>query len=400
MIKSFDLDKVYQFSLIAIAFLMPLTVFGANFFIVLVSIFWLCSGNYREKLALIGDSRLMLASILFFLLHLVGLVWTDDMKWGFHILHKMWYFLLLFPIFYTIVRQDFIKYYVGAFLIAITISEIVSYLIWFELIPPFKYATISNPTPFMSHISYNPILAFSIYLLCYQVFLNGILSKLNYLAYLFFAITMSVNMFITGGRAGQVMFFVLIAILSFQIFSKKKFLALIIASILIPFIFYLAYSFSELFHYRVNEAISNVVNYSEKKNTSIGQRITYAINSWEIIINNVFFGVGTGDYPLEYNKVNDINSPQVLYSTNPHNMYILVFVQLGLLGIFSMLSIFFYQIKFALLSKDNFSRNVGLALPLFFIVIMFSDSYLLGHYTTLMFVFFSSFLHNNFARNK
>lgn len=400
MIKSLDLDKVYQFSLITIAFFMPLTVFGANFFIVLVSILWLCSGNYGAKLALIRDSKLMLASILFFLLHLAGLVWTDDMEWGFHILHKMWYFLLLFPIFYTIVRQDYIKFYVGAFLIAITISEIVSYLIWFGLIPPFKYATISNPTPFMSHVSYNPILAFSIYLLCYEVFLNGILSKLKNLFYLFFAITMSINMFITGGRAGQVMFFLMVAILSFQIFSKKKFVALIMASILIPLIFYLAYGFSELFQYRVNEAISNVVNYPEDKNTSIGQRITYAINSWEVIKNNVFFGVGTGDYPLEYNKVNDLNTPKVPYSTNPHNMYVLVFVQLGLLGIFSMLSIFFYQIKFALLSKDNFSRNVGLALPLFFIVIMFSDSYLLGHYTTLMFIFFSSFLHNNFARNK
>ena len=223
MIKSLDLDKVYQFSLITIAFFMPLTVFGANFFIVLVSILWLCSGNYGAKLALIRDSKLMLASILFFLLHLAGLVWTDDMEWGFHILHKMWYFLLLFPIFYTIVRQDYIKFYVGAFLIAITISEIVSYLIWFGLIPPFKYATISNPTAFMSHVSYNPILAFSIYLLCYEVFLNGILSKLKNLLYLFFAITMSINMFITGGRAGQVMFFLMVAILSFQIFSKKKF---------------------------------------------------------------------------------------------------------------------------------------------------------------------------------
>ena len=83
MSKNFDLDKVYQFFLIAIAFFMPLTVFGANFCIVLLSILWLCSGNYREKIALIRESKLMLASILFFLVHFAGLVWTEDMKWGF-----------------------------------------------------------------------------------------------------------------------------------------------------------------------------------------------------------------------------------------------------------------------------------------------------------------------------
>ena len=107
---------------------------------------------------------LLLASIAFFFLHVIGLIWTENIVWGLHIVHKMWYFLLLLPILHTIVQKKYIKYYLVSFLSAIFITEVLSYLVWFELIHPFKNATVENPTPFMSHISYNPILCFAIYL--------------------------------------------------------------------------------------------------------------------------------------------------------------------------------------------------------------------------------------------
>ena len=79
-------------------------------------------------------------------------------------------------------------------------------------------------------------------------------------------------------------------------------------------------------------------------------------------------------------------------------MYVLVLMQSGFLGLISMLMIFYYQIKLSLNSSDKFIRDVGITLPLFFLVLMFSDSYLLGHFTTLMYVFFSSFLYKDFEK--
>ena len=154
MVRDFSLNKIYQILLIILGFLMPLTVFGANLIVVIICLIWLFSGDYKSKYTLIVNSKLLLASIFFFSLHVLGLLWTEDMSWGLHIIHKMWYFLLFFPVLFTIVRKDYIKYYVSAFLLAITITEIASYLIWFEVIEPFKNATVENPTPFMSDISY------------------------------------------------------------------------------------------------------------------------------------------------------------------------------------------------------------------------------------------------------
>jgi len=128
-------------------------------------------------------------------------------------------------------------------------------------------------------------------------------------------------------------------------------------------------------------------------------RIAFATNSFELIKKNPIFGVGTGDYPLEFNKVSKRNTPQIPYSTNPHNMYTLILVQLGFVGLISMLSIFYFQFKLAFSNKNKFFRDVGITLPLIFLVMMLSDSYLLGHYTSLLFVFFSAFLYKDFEKN-
>ena len=399
MFSYFNIDKTYQFLLIILAFLMPLTVFGANLIIVIICLIWLFSGNYKSKFYQITSSKLMIASIVFFSLHLVGLLWTEDLSWGLHIVHKMWYFLLLLPILFTIVRKDNIKFYIYSFLFAIALTEVVSYLVWFQIIETFKEARVDNPTPFMSHVSYNPILAFSIYLVLHELFFNKKLSNLIFFIYSFFAISMAINMFITGGRAGQVGFFVMLIILIFQVLEKQRLKALLATILVIPTIFFTSYHTSDLFQKRVDLATIEIMEYSDKYYSSVGLRIHFAINSFQVIKENPIIGVGTGDFPIEYAKINQINSPSLPDTTNPHNMYTLVLMQLGLLGLFSMLSIFYFQLKFSINSKSRFFQNLGFTLPVMYLIMMLSDSYLLGHYTSLMFIFFSSFLYKDFEKS-
>ena len=396
MFVNFDLDKTYQYLLILLGFLIPITVAGANLVIVIICFSWLLSGNYKAKYIQIIESKLMIASIIFFGLHVLGLLWTENILWGLEITHKMWYFFLLFPILHSIVNKDYIKYYICSFIIAITVTEIISYLVWFEIIGDFKNADKTNPTPFMSHISYNVILAFSIYVVCHELIFNKAMNQLTFFWYGSLAFAMMFNMFITQGRAGQVMFFVVLAFLIFQFFEKTRLKALLLIVIFIPSIFLSAYIGSPVFHQRVDSAILSFTQMEQYSASSVGHRLTFAKNSWELIKNNPILGVGTGDFPDEYKKINQVNSPDFPNVTNPHNMYTLVFSQLGLLGLLSMLSIIYYQIKLSLLETNKFYRDVGFVLPILFLVIMWSDSYLLGHYTTLMYVFFSSFLYKRF----
>jgi len=399
MLGSFDLDKTYQYLLISLAFLMPLTVSIANTIIVIICFLWIFSGDYKAKYNQIMSSKLMIASIAFYCLHVIGMLWTEDFRWDLHILHKMWYFLLLLPILFNIVQRKYINYYLGAFLFAIALTEIASYLVWFEIIAPFKNATVQNPTPFMSHISYNPILIFAIYLVLHEIFLNKKLTNLVFAFYSFFAISMTINMFITAGRTGQIGFFVMLVILIFQIFEKQRIKSLLAIIIIIPSIFIAAYQFSDLFKERVDLALTTSHPNPSIVNTSMGIRLNFARNSFEVIKQNPIIGIGTGDFPSEYNKVHQINSPQMPNTRHPHNMYTLITMQLGLIGLVSMLSIFYYQIKLSFNSSNRLIKDFGIALPLIFLVIMLGDSYLLGHYTSLLFVFFSSFLYKDFEKS-
>ena len=272
----------------------------------------------------------------------------------------------------------------------------MSFLVWFEIIGTFKNAHAGNPTPFMSHISHNVILAFAIYLVINRLIIQKNMQKFQIFLHSFFAFAMTINMFITGGRAGQVAFLVMIGILIFQFFSLSKIKAFFVTLFVVPAIFISAYLLSPNFSDRVDTGYENISNYSEKKGTSVGYRMTFTLHSLEIIKNNPIFGVGTGDFPEEYKKINMIRTPIMNNPTNPHNMYILVTTQLGLVGLISFLSIFYFQFKFAFQSKNIFVKNTGFALPAMFLVVMLSDSYLLGHFTTLMFIFFSAILYKDF----
>ena len=188
MFKTFNLDRVYQCLLIMLAFLMPITVFGANVIIVIICTIWLFSGNYKSKYIKILNSKLMIASLIFFGLHIISLSWSDDIIQGFKMAHKMWYFGLLLPILFCIVKVNNVKYYLMAFVSAIFFTVILSFLIRFQLIDLelgfrslrfFESDNHLKPNVFMSHISYNPLLSLAIYLVLHLILFSKNLGKLR-----------------------------------------------------------------------------------------------------------------------------------------------------------------------------------------------------------------------------
>ena len=81
-------------------------------------------------------------------------------------------------------------------------------------------------------------------------------------------------------------------------------------------------------------------------------------------------------------------------------MYVLILVQFGLLGLVAMLYMFYSQIKIATNSNEDFVRKIGIALPLLYLLIMLSDSYLMVHMTGLLFIFISSFVYKDYELDK
>ena len=387
-----DKDAVASSLLILFGISLPLSVATNNILGVLMILFWLYKQEYAFTWRIVRNSKVSMAVLLFIALHAVGLLWTEDMAWGLHMLSKEWKFLLI-PIMMTFVKREHIRYYISAFLFSMSISEILSYMVWLEVIPPIHKATVYDPTPFMHHTSYNPFLAFAIYLVGYFIFFDKSLSKTQKTVLGLFFVAMSINMFITGGRAGQVGYIVVVLILFFQFFNTQPFKAILLSVLLLGSVFTIAYYNSKVFHDRMNLVISNIANFKKDKNTSVGLRINFVINTCRMIEANPIFGVGTGDYKNTYIELSNKYSPGTLPTTQPHNMYLLEMSTLGIFGLFGLLYLLYTQLVFAYKEPNHFKSHTGAALPLLFFVLMFSDAYLLGHFTTMLFIYFSSFLY-------
>ena len=91
-------------------------------------------------------------------------------------------------------------------------------------------------------------------------------------------------------------------------------------------------------------------------NTSLGLRAEYMRHSFQIIKQKPLFGFGTGSFATEYSKTRGPNV-NVTDKTlgDPHNSYVHIWVQLGLVGVIVFLGWLFYQWKFStrLLSNER-----------------------------------------------
>jgi len=381
--------KKINFCLIfCLIFVIPFSTAVGSFISLLILMFFVINGNYKEQITKLKNNNVILALVLFTTLHLIGLLWSQDMESGVNILKKQWKFLLV-PILMLYIRKEYQSYYIYTFIVAMSISVLFSYGIWFEIISPVKYSTIHNPTPFMSHVTYNPLLSVAIYFVASYAISTEKHSTTIKITHILLFISMSINMFITGGRSGQIMFFFSLVLIIFQ-YLKYSILTKIVSSIALFLVaFSIAYSISDTFEDRINNAAHGIMHFELDSDYSVSYntttRIAWTINGFYIFADYPLFGVGTGDLRSAMDVEIKSNSPSLSSTDNPHNMYILVLVQFGIIGMLSLLYIFYTQIKFSIANNDAVVRRIGTGLPILFIIANFAESYLSVHATSLFY---------------
>lgn len=102
-------------------------------------------------------------------------------------------------------------------------------------------------------------------------------------------------------------------------------------------------------------SVDDLTKYKDPLGTS-GDRMAMWVSSWVIFKDNVFFGVGRGNFNQsvrEYANKNLVRSDMVSYS-HPHNIYFSILVSKGLLGIsvFIMLIIYIFKMYFSARNKN------------------------------------------------
>lgn len=360
----FKPHRLFQYFVILLAFSIPLSIAAYNLFAVSLFILWIIEGNFKAKWKMIVEQPFFKALWIFYFFMVLSLAWTENIGQGLEYLRKFYFLILLLPILYTSIDRNRLPQILNAFLAAMVISEILSYMIFFNFIP-FKYKeswSSIDPTPFMHHTPYSIFLIFAVILMLIQLISRR--NNIKGIFYGLFIVTMTANLFINAGRTGQFALFVALGIFLMS-YLRISFLKTIVYSVVIGgIVFIVAYWSSSNFHDRVNEtndSVSTFISTQKPLNDSTGFRFMMWQTASEIIRENPIFGVGIGDDRDAYDlvlskKLIDLKNDIEGFS-DFHNTYLQIMVWSGIVGLVLFLNVFF--VLFKNISNDRELKAIG-----------------------------------------
>ncbi|MCF6310136.1 MAG: O-antigen ligase family protein [Sulfurimonas sp.] len=356
--KDITLNSYINYLFVLYAFLVPLSRGAITILTALLFILWLFTDNFKEKIIFLKSNRVAIYLLAFVALSLLSLFWTDNVSSGLYYVRKYWYFLPIFVI-ATAVEKRFIYYGISAFLLGMLASEIISYGIVFELWTT-RHSSPTNPSPFMSRVQYSMLLAFTSLIILNRLFYETNLRwKIIYFLYF---LTATSNLFLNGGRTGQVAFILSIFIVGF-LNIKHKAIAFFSMLILIAAILFTAYQVSPVFKQRVQASISETknINTNDKYSGSLGQRVAVWIIGSEIFMDNPLLGIGVScemNVMDDYITKNHTDMESIRVMPSFHSNYIQPLAQLGIIGLFLYLMIFYSLLTLKIKDKQYFNMVI------------------------------------------
>jgi len=378
-------NKVQQLAFILLGVTIPTTIAGTNMVIGLLALLWILEGNFKNKFNFIKSSKWMISIFALIAFYGLGMLWGDihlNADWQFQRLAL----LLVFPVLGTMnLKQETIRNGVVAFLITTFISASASILINNNLIQPLgeylSFIEISwRNAAFITYNYHNVLLSLAFTISLYIL----IEKKSKYkVALVLFIIAYAISIFTERGRAGQVIFN-LSAIFHIVYYNRKHVLKMLAFLILLFSFQFIVYKTTKVYKNRF-DLVSNIIknNGDRGKGKTEDIRYVFVKESLKRIKQKPILGYGTGSFGTIFDK--EVKSGHDFqFHRTPHNQYLYVWFELGILGLLLLLSIFYYQIKELIGKKDGIHRAL---LPLSFMFLMLVDSYFFIFILTIAYIF-------------
>lgn len=382
---------VGRWGVIALGFSIPISVALDNVLLALIALAWLATGELREKLYRIRENPVAMAALGLFGMLILGLAYgssiPDD---GVHYLLK-YVDLLFVPLFLTFFRDAKTRERaLFAFSLAAIASMIVSHMAYMDLLAHSSLLPRESrlPTGFKASITHGLIVALAAYL--FALIARAEQNKKRRIGYLALSLFAAHNVVFMGfGRTGYLLV-TLLFLYFFVVTFGRRGLVLISAIALATFL--TAYVTSTIFHQRVNAAAQEFSEWESGKPsiTSVGERLEYYMTSIEIIRAHPLIGTGTGSFPAEYARA--VAGRNMMVTVNPHNEYLMIAVQIGLVGLASLIYLFYRQWQTAGRLVQPLYRDLGRGLVITFAAGCIFNSLLVDHTEGLLFAWLSALL--------
>lgn len=385
-------DSIYYYSVLLFAFTLSLSHAAVSFFVLWFTFLFIIKKDYKKLWELIKNIRVLQIMLAFITFIFLSILWSEDTNEALNQMRLYSYWIII-PILVFILKKEWIKNIITAFLGGMLVSEILSYGIYFGLWS-INNATPEYPTPFMFHIHYSIFLATTSIFLLSRILSNRYTWQIK-LPMIIFFLTSTTNLMISTGRTGQLAFLVatVVAVIFHYKITVKSFLIFIILS---SVLFIGAYATLPLFQKRFNEAISDVQKLQEGNfNTSWGLRAAFWIVTYDIVRENPLIGVGIGDYKLGATEAltknhHGFSAETILWceTYDYHNQYLMILGQGGLIGFGLMIWMFIEFLKLKIKTQE-FKEFSILGLTIFFISCI-SESLWTLQFPIILYVFITT----------
>lgn len=329
------MDSLTQKIGVLMAFALIFGTAVVNIVLFLLLLVYVLSGDYTSKWRRIRGNAAAITSLLLFGLFVVGMSYSSSkLPTSLGVLNK-YRELLLFPIAVSIFHEPIWRqraYY--AFLVAIMVALLVSFAMYFGWLP-------SGPPgeewiPFKDRIAYGIFMAYAIYLMSHHLLSTPVNSHRLFWGGVICLAYFNL-MFMVSGRTGQVVLLSLLVLLGYQYWKLLRKHGIFATLVLI-----VAATTTVLTSPAIQSRNKDIdLAYSHPEESSIGLRLIMWQTASRIVLEHPIFGAGTGSFKDEYAK-NDYDHSEV-HSVNPHNEYLLIAAQLGLIGLSGFLLLLYRQ---------------------------------------------------------
>lgn len=313
-----------------------------------------------------------------FLMYPLGLLYTTDLKEGLSELNGKHYLLSLPLIFTTLklsrdqLRWSFLLFAISNVFVAVTVFYIVA------TGNDYLHGSTHIPSAFEQRPRASLFLCFSIFIIAEYIYSKSKeLSNEAITTLVIFIGMLLAGLILMKGRIGQLGFAILTPLFITYYLQKSKpkiwhwamagSLTLVLGALM-----YFAFdTVRQPFDEAVNEFKESQLGYptSEPSYSSIGQRIAFYEEYWPLFVENKWFGVGTGDLIVE-GKPLFLNQRFNIPFQKPHNQFLEIAIQFGILGLVLLLTVWYFTIR----SFNPPFRKLGYMFSILLFMSMWSDS--------------------------
>ena len=303
--------------------------------------------------------------LLFFLLNFIGIFYSQNKTLAFAKIESYLWFFITPPLFLSLDSQKMtrkrVEILLYGFLISMALVMLVNYGISCKIFieTECSYHLFYTYLSHFMHPSYQALYACIALLFSFYF----ILKRKHTVLFLCFSIFLLLYIFMLQSKAGiftSILFLIFAGLYWINRKKVKYFFSIIFVIILLV----VPVTLIKSIDIKTNR-VSYFMNLF-KTNREKDVRILIWQNAWEVAVENLPFGAGTGDVHTELNKTYEANGFPAFQEKNynAHNQYLETLVGIGILGLLSLLSLFFLAFMYGIKNRD-------ILLPVFAGIVLF-----------------------------